>query len=337
MKKKQLEQQEQESLDSIIYATKQMLQEQYHRTYHPWNWKHPYAFHSSKWLDITVTPRLEHRAIQVFIKIWNHVEKHGYRFIMKAKSRYGESNYVNCLNFIVVRNHEIRVELKEINERIQDPESTYQRTILHGTGKLKFVCHERDDWYPSLYQYTAAQDTPRTRIEDKFDNIIHVLEKIADKRDDENRRQKEAEEQRKQKEEQERIEQERLRIKAEKQARRQARKDKEEQKLKELLIESLRVRLAEIIRDYTSDFESNMTGKMDEKKLNKRLQWMRNKADFIDPFINRKDKWLTKDDINQLFINEIDTASISVHPTPQSRSEPDDPYTFWQIRNKFQR
>ena len=280
------------AMDPILLDTKQKLRENNGRKDNPWSKKNPYKSSPKKWLDITVSQEQEDRALRIFSTIWRAAEAHGYSLkISVDKNTY----YRNCFSYFLVRNHEIRVELTEINNRVKEEGSYWTKMV--GTGRLKFTCDRGDHRYGFDRKRVAAQDTEYTRIEDKIEHVIKVLEAIADERDRVEVERKLAEERRKQEEELKRQEEERKRKEAEEQARIEKRRQEERDLVADLLFESERSRTAALIREYALQYEAAMTGQIPSEDLQAKLQWMRNKADFIDPFIQREDEWLQPKDI----------------------------------------
>jgi hypothetical protein len=148
------------AMDPILMDTKQKLREHNGRKDNPWSNKNPYKSSPKKWLDITVSEEQEDRALRIFSTIWRVAEAHGYSLkISTDKSAY----YRNCSSYFLVRNHEIRVELTEINNRVKE-EGSYWTTLV-STGRLKFTCDRGDHRYGF----------------DRLANQEHVVEKIDNK------------------------------------------------------------------------------------------------------------------------------------------------------------
>lgn len=315
--------------DPVILDTKAKLREQNYRKDNPWSKKNPYKNTPDKWLDITVSQEQEDRALRVFSTIWKAAEAKGYHLkITKSKNIY----YPSCTSYFLVRNYEIRVQLKEINRRIPG-EKPFESSTLVGSGRLKFVCDRGDHCYSWNHERCAAQDTEHTSIEDKIERIIEVLGEIADERDQAEVERKLAEERRKQEEERKRQEEEKKRLEAEEQARIEERRNEERGLLRKLLFNADRARAAAMIRDYAAQFEETMAGKMEDEELKKQVQWIREKADFIDPFIKRNDEWLLPSDIGRLLNPEI-TKTTEEHRSSYGYGH-ETTYSYWQIRNMW--
>ena len=321
------------AMDPILFDTKQHLREQHFHHSNPWSKKNPYKSSPQKWLTITVSEAQEERAIRVFATIWRAAEAKGYHLRIDAhKGTY----YSHCDTYFIVRNHEISVELKEINKRVKTEDSLYGSTQLVESGRLKFVCDRGNHCYSWNHEKVAAQDTDHTRIEDKIEHIIDVLGQIADERDQAEIERIQAEERRKQQEELKRQEEERKRKEAEELAKIEERRREERNLVGNLLFEADRLRTAALIREYADRFEAVMTDRMDGEELQEKLQWMREKADFIDPFIKRKDEWLRVSDINRLLSPEITKTTEERRPSSYGYGQ-ETVTSYWQLKNAWWR
>ena len=318
------------AMDPIILDTKAKLRERNSRQDNPWSKKNPYKNTPKKWLDITVSEAQEDRALRIFSTIWRAAEAKGYHLKINVdKGRYSTV----CSTYFVVREHEIRVELKEINRRVKQDDK-YSWTTLVGSGRLKFVCYRGTYSFHFEQERCAAQDTDHTSVEDKIERIIEVLGEIADERDRAEVLRKQEEERRKREEELKRQEEERQRIEAEKQAQIEKRREVERDLVRELLFDADRSRTATMIREYITMYETEMAGKMEEEELQKRLQWMRDKADYIDPFINREDEWLTEKDLGRLLSPEIIKTVEKRQPSSYGYGHETE-LSYWQIKNAW--
>jgi hypothetical protein len=319
------------AMDPILMDTKQKLRERNERD-NNWSKKNPYKSTPKKWLDITVSEGLEERALRIFATIWRAAETKDYHLKINANK---DSYYPSCSTYFVVRGYEIRVELREINKRVKDESNTYwSSTKLVGNGRLKFICDRGYSRLSSERERVAAQDTEHTQLEDKIEHIMDVLSEIADEKEQFEKMRREAEERRKKEEELERLEEERKRKEAEEQARIEARREEERNKVAELLFESERARIAAQIREYASQYEVAMANRMSPEELQEKLQWMREKADFIDPFINREDDLLTPKDIDRLLNPEITKTTEESRQTSYGHEST---YSYWQLKNAWWR
>ena len=199
-----------------------------------------------------------------------------------------------------------------------------------GVAILKFECDEYERHYGSSYDRCAAQDTKYTKLEDKIEHIINVLEEIADNRDERDR-------QRKLEEERKRQEEERKRQEEEERKRLQALKDAELEKVKELIFKADRLKISKLIREYIEEFKLYMQeqGISDEMTMENEIEWMKKKADFIDPFVNLPDDLLSQEDIEKVLNPEIIKTSESKPSYGYYHSEPQ--YSYWQIKNMWRK
>ena len=310
--------------------TKQKICERNNDGNNHWKKKNPYKSSPKKWLDISVYQEQEDRALRIFSTIWRAAEAKGYH--MKIDVRKGTYSNI-CTTYFVVRGYEIRVELKEINKRVKEDDRSW--TTLVGSGRLKFICDRGDHCFSSNRERVAAQDTENTHLEDKIERIIEILGEIADERDQAEVERKQAEERCKKEEELRRQEEERKRLEAEEQARIEERREEERHLVTELLLEAERTRTAAMIREYANQYEIAMADRMDAEQLQTKLQWMRQKADFIDPFINCEDEWLQPADISRLLSPEIIKTTEERRPSYGYGQETK--YSYWQIKNMWWR
>ena len=317
-------------MDPILMDTKQKICERNNDGNNHWKKKNPYKSSPKKWLDISVYQEQEDRALRIFSTIWRAAEAKGYH--MKIDVRKGTYSNI-CTTYFVVRGHEIRVELKEINKRVKEDERSW--TTLVGSGRLKFICDRGDHCFSSNRERVAAQDTENTHLEDKIERIIEILGEIADERDQAEVERKQAEERCKKEEELRRQEEERKRLEAEEQARIEERREEERHLVTELLLEAERTRTAAMIREYANQYEIAMADRMDAEQLQTKLQWMRQKADYIDPFINCEDEWLQPADISRLLSPEIIKTTEERRPSYGYGQETK--YSYWQIKNMWWR
>ena len=198
-----------------------------------------------------------------------------------------------------------------------------------GSGVLKFECDEYEHHYSSFTK-CAAQDTTYTKIEDKIEHIIEVLEGIADLRD-------ERERQRKLEEERRRKEEERKRLEEEERKRLQTLKDAELEKVQKLIFNAERLKLSNTIREYIKEYQLRMQekGLSEEPNMKSEIEWMERKADFIDPFVNYFDELLTEEHIDKLLNPDIIMTDKSRSSYGFSHSDPQ--YSYWQIKNLWRK
>lgn len=114
----------------------------------------------------------------------------------------------------------------------------------------------------------------------------------------------------------------------------------ERQKLQLLLFQSQRLQVAKSLRQYIAALEGQHT--TDESHItpdsSSQLQWMHDKLDFIDPFINKDDPILTLNDLAEVLTPipsapELTTSTSpqpSVSPISSTSLSPELEPNFWQ-------
>ena len=299
--------------DPLILDTIAKLRESHFRNTNPWNAKNPFKCKADKWLSMRVSKELEDRAIRIYATIIKAAESKGYEVKIVKE---GSQHYQDCTTFIVIRGHKIQTYLREATKQ--------------GVAILKFECDEYERHYGSSYDRCAAQDTKYTKLEDKIEQIINVLEEIADNRD-------ERERQRKLEEERKRQEEERKRLEEEERKRLQALKDAELEKVKELIFKADRLKISKLIREYIEEFTLYMQeqGISCDMDMENDIEWMKKKADFIDPFVNFPDDLLSEEDIETIINPEIIKTIESKPSYGYYHSEPQ--YSYWQLKNMWRK
>jgi hypothetical protein len=304
--------------DPLILDTKAKLREKNFRDTNPWYVKNPFKCKADKWISMRVSQEHEDRAIRIYMTIIKVAKAKGYELIIvKDEGQY----YQGCTTYIVIRKHKIRTYLREVYKQATNDNGTKDRYETVGSGVLKFECDEYEQHYRSSYTKCVAQDTKHSKIEDKIEHIIEVLEKVADNRDERARQRELEEERRKQEEEKRRLEEEERK-------RLQALQDEEFKRVQDLIFNAERFKLSKTIRDYIKELQLHMqeSGLSDDE-----IEWMKKKADFIDPFVNCSDELLTEEHIDKLLNPEIIMTDKSKTSYGFFHSEPQ--YSYWRIKN----
>ena len=311
--------------DPIILDTKAKLREKNFRDNNPWNAKNPFQCKVDKWLSMRVSQDQENRALRIYATIIKAAKAKGYDLkIVNDKSQFRPE----CTTFIIVRGHEIQTFLREVYRQATNADGTKDRYNTVGSGVLRFECDRYTHHYGSSYDLCAAQDTKCTKLEDKIQHVIEVLEKIAEERDEMERQRKEEEERRRQEEERKRREEEeRKRLLVLKEA--------ELEKVQELLFEADRWRISRIIREYIVAFKAHLEkqGLSEEEKMIAEMTWMESKADFIDPFIDDVEEVLDEDDLEKVINPQIIKTEESKPSYSYYSSGPN--YSYWQLKNMW--
>ena len=188
--------------------------------------------------------------------------------------------------------------------------------------------NDRYSHHYGSYDLCAAQDTKYTKLEDKIQHVIEVLEKTADDRDEMERQRILDEERRKQEEERKRLEEEeRKRI--------QALKDAELRRVLHLLFDADRWKVSCMIREYIAAFEAHLEeqGLSEDQDKRNEIEWMKAKADFMDPFVKGTDPLLSEEHIDKLVNPQIIKTEESrpSHSYYSSGSQ----YSYWQLKNMW--
>ena len=308
----------------IILDTKAKLREENFRDNNPWNAKNPFKCKADKWLSMRVSQAQEDRALRIYSTIIKAAKAKGYDLkIVNDKSQYRPQ----CTTYFIIRKHEIQTFLREVFRQATNADGTKDRYHTVGSGMLRFECDKYEHHYGS-YDMCAAQDTKCTKLEDKIQHIIEVLESIADDRDEQERQRLLAEERRRQEEEcKRREEEERKRI--------QALKDAEYERVQEMLFDAERWRISSMLKEYITAFQAHMEekGLLEEQDVKDELAWMKTKADYIDPLTNGPDTLLEEDDLDRLINPRIIKTSESKPSYGYYNSEPH--YSYRQIKNMW--
>ena len=311
--------------DPIILDTKAKLREKNFRDNNPWNAKNPFQCKVDKWLSMRVSQDQENRALRIYATIIKAAKAKGYDLkIVNDKSQFRPE----CTTFIIVRGHEIQTFLREVYRQATNADGTKDRYNTVGSGVLRFECDRYTHHYGSSYDLCAAQDTKCTKLEDKIQHVIEVLERIAEERDEMERQRKEEEERRRQEEERKRREEEERK-------RLLVLKEGELEKVQELLFEADRWRISRIIREYIVAFKAHLEkqGLSEEEKMIAEMTWMESKADFIDPFIDDVEEVLDEDDLVKVINPQIIKTEESKPSYGYYSSGPQ--YSYWQLKNMW--
>ncbi len=215
-----------------------------------------------------------------------------YETIIKAlRSRGHDIKIKDYKTYAVVNGEEISINITERSKQDPNTVDNYGRKGTIYTGELSFNIN-----YDYYYKFTfrnksTFNDTKFTKLKDKIIAIIANLEVNSEQM-------KEA---RIEAEERERIRKEEERIRQEF----KARQEKELKEFKSLFSMAELLHKTNILRQYISTYEQFVKehGEMDEDISNK-LQWAKEKADWLDPFISKEDKYLDKYDKNDILQRE---------------------------------
>jgi hypothetical protein len=270
--------------------------------------KNPYKSKIKSPLNIRVQPENLDRALRIFSTIIRVLELRGHQVVAKDVNN----------TYVIVNEEEIPILLYEKNKQIPNTESDYPKYLTVPSGKFKFEIPHKKLF--SIYT-TCIEDSPAKKLEEKIISIITKIENkaISIKKDREEmkriRRQQEEERKRRELEEQKKKELAKKR-------------EKERTELKAAFFSAECYSWANILRAYVEKYESFLNEKEtidddDKEKLN----WLKRKIEWFDPFIECDDELLTEEDKRNLIHPKTDMKDNRA--TYYSYSEMPPKFTFW--------
>ena len=221
-------------------------------------------------VNIDVSDDLLDRSLRIMDTLLKVIEIRGHKVIIKGRSTY-----------VVIQDEEIEIKLREKLKRIPI-ESNYswqQYDHVH-SGILSFVMEK------SFYQ-VVWQDG-KIPLEKQ---LARIIARIEIKGEEKKQYKIACEKHRAERAEKERIAEQKRK-----------RKEKEFSNVKVLFTNCKQWHESQVLRNYLDEYEAFATqnNKM-TKKMKKWLTWARKKADWYDPFIAKRDKYLDEDDKEKLF------------------------------------
>ena len=300
----------------ILYAKDPLIidsKEYYRRKNGKYLKRNPYKSKINNPLNIHVEPKNLDRALRIFYTIIRVLRLRGHQIVSKS----------NRSTYVIVNTEAVPIKLSEVNQRVENTASSYPKFQSIPSGKLRFEITRTKDFHEySVY----AEDSSSVKLEDKILNIIAKIEYEAIYITEENARQ------------------ERLRLEREEAHRKweleeQRRKDlkkrqkEETEKLKEVFLNAELYAWANVLRSYAERYASFLYDKetQDDDELEK-LQWLKNKVEWIDPFVEHNDELLTDEHKKELFWPKEHGFSYS-NPYHSYPSWPE--FNFWN--NPFKR
>ena len=276
--------------------------------------KNPYKCKIKSPLNIRVQPENLDRALRIFSTIIRGLELRGHQVVAKDVNN----------TYVIVNEEEIPILLYEKNKQIPNTESDYPKFLTVPSGKFKFEIPRKKLF--SIYT-TCIEDTSATKLEEKIISIITKIESEAisikkDREEMERIRRKQEEEQKRRE-----LEEQKKREFAKK-------REKERTELKAAFLSAECYSWANILRAYVEKYESFLNEKEaidDEDK--EKLNWLKRKIEWLDPFIECDDELLTEEDKRNIIYPEIDMKDNIA--TFHSYSEMPPEFTFWN--NPFRR
>ena len=276
--------------------------------------KNPYKCKIKSPLNIRVQPENLDRALRIFSTIIRVLELRGHQVVAKDVNN----------TYVIVNEEEIPILLYEKNKQIPNTESDYPKFLTVPSGKFKFEIPRKKLF--SIYT-TCIEDTSATKLEEKIISIITKIESEAisikeDREEMERIRRKQEEEQKRRE-----LEEQKKRELAKK-------RENERTELKAAFLSAECYSWTNILRAYVEKYESFLNEKEaidDEDK--EKLNWLKRKIEWLDPFIECDDELLTEEDKRNIIYPEIDMKDNIA--TFHSYSEMPPEFTFWN--NPFRR
>jgi len=233
-----------------------------------WNKTEDVAFSSGNQLDIRVNPVNIGRALRFMDTLIKAIRTRGH----EIKIENGKTN-------ILIDGEEIQCCFREKLKRVIIKEDHYESSKTIASGVLSFrieVSYNAKEW--------ADGKKP---IEDQLSLILTYIELKA----------KSMKEERIEREKRWKIQEEKERIAKEL----QERKEKELKDFKDLFKDSARHDRAEMIRSYADKLEKySITRNELTPEIKEKIQWIKRKADWYDPFIEADDELLQDVDREEL-------------------------------------
>ena len=290
--------------DPIIIDTKEKRRLESENLYLKRN---PYKSKIGPTLDLYVSDKSMDRALSIFATVINALRFRGHNIKVTDRS-----------TFAVIQGEEIQINLTERRKQDRSSENPYYSTDF--CGELQFnIFYGYRDW-DTWKEKDTIKDTSHTKIEDKMVSIIANLEVRAEKIKEK------------------RIEDEIRRLKHEQEER--ERKDFEEKKKSELKEFKSLFKMAErlhktlILRQYIDTYEQfiKKDGEI-SAEIAQKIQWAREKADWLDPFIDNDDLYMDyydKDEIIRPKCPKENTWDNQSYSSSSGYSFWASPYTKWR-------
>ena len=276
--------------------------------------KNPYKSKIKSPLNIRVQPENLDRALRIFSTIIRVLELRGHQVVAKDVNN----------TYAIVNEEKVPILLYEKNKQIPNTESNYPKYLTVPSGKFKFEIPRKKLF--SIYT-TCIEDSPATKLEEKIISIITKIENeaisIKEDREEMERIRRQQEEERKRRE----LEEQKKKELAKK-------REKEKTELKAVFLSAECYSWANILRAYVEKYESFLNEKAtldDEDK--EKLNWLKRKIEWLDPFIECDDELLTEEDKRNIIYPETDMKDNGA--TYHSYSEMPHEFTFWN--NPFRR
>ena len=258
--------------------------------------KNPYKSKIKETLDIYVSINTIDRALSIFSTIINSLRFRGHNIKIDKGQTYA-----------VVNDEEFRISISERRKKNPNSDNSYSYNNTVFCGELRFNMEYR---YREKMTY---KDTSHTRLEDKIISIIAFLERKSDDIKEY------------------RIEEEKRRIKREEEERKrkefEARRKTELKEFQSLFTMAERLHKANVIRSYIYTYEEYIhKNNIDNEEASAKIEWAKEKADWLDPFISKEDKYLDHYEKDKIIQPECPKQHSWQDTSYYSESES---YNFW--------
>lgn len=287
--------------DALIIDTKEKLRNTYESANNNvYLKKNPYKSKIKETLDVYVASVSIDRALSIFSTLINAMNNRGHSLRIDADKTY-----------FVVNEEEFRVnitERKKQNPNSSNPRDNYNN-IFSGELHLNIFYH-----FGYWEKSTCYKDTTYTKLEDNIVVIIAYCE-IKSEEIKENRLE---EEKRRTKMEEER------RIQEEFEAKRKA----ELKEFQTLFTMAERLHKTNILRNYIYTYEEYLQkNEINDEEILANIEWAKDKADWLDPFVSKSDKYLDHFDKEKVIQSDSPKQNSWSHQDYNEQSSRDN---FWK-------
>ena len=235
---------------------------------------YPYTSKAKQALNIQVSNGLLERALRIFSIIIKVLRHRGHDVIVEEGK-----------TFALIHGERVLLRLNEKMKRIENPneKQTYYKYLFVDSGNLRFEMGIDD--FSSWHRPLKVEDNEKRKLEDCIKTIVTKIEyqyiHILERRAEEERRRREWEEK------------ERIRKEIERQEQlKKERHDAEISRLKRVFVDAERYNKANILRIYIKGIETHDS----EGQQIENIEWIKQKIEWLDPFINKEDHILNESD-----------------------------------------
>lgn len=262
--------------------------------------KNPYRSKIKETLDVYVASVSIDRALSIFSALINAMNNRGHSLRIDADKTY-----------FVVNEEKFRVnvtERKKQNPNSSNPRDNYNN-IFSGELHLNIFYH-----FGYWEKSTCYKDTTYTKLEDKIVVIIAYCEikseEIKANRLEEEKRRTKMEEER--------------RIQEEFEAKRKA----ELKEFQTLFTMAERLDKTNILRNYIYTYEEYLQkNEIYDEEILAKIEWAKDKADWLDPFVSKSDKYLDHFDKEKVIHSDFPKQNSWSHQDYNEQSSRDN---FWR-------